>query len=267
MGLKIYAPDLTLKNYVHQVIIAEFDSLSSVLKEITLVPDCYQYLCFILEGKPKFFEKGHYVTRPSIILTGLHVVPTQVLMEEKCCFINVQFKPFGLYNLFNVPQQEIINSCFDGTIFMGTAVQRLLEKLAEATTSELQNQLIQSYLKDQLKTSKCLLPIDHALNLMFEKGGNQSIECTAALSCLSLKQFERLCKLKVGICPKYFSKLVRFSNLYRLKEKHPELPWCRLAIDCGYYDQMHMIRDFKQFTGENPKIVTKDDIFRSFPFD
>lgn len=267
MGMKIYEPDLILKNYIHKIIVSEFNSALSVSREITLVPDCYQYLCFILNGKPKFLEKGHYVERPAIILTGLHVVPTDVLMEENCHFINIQFKPFGLYSLFNIPQQEIVNNCFDGTIFVGKTAELLLERLAEAPTSDLQNQIIQNYLKDRLKFSKRLLPLDYALNLMLEQGGNQSMECISAISCLSLKQFERLCKLRLGISPKYFGKLVRFSNLYKLKEKYPELPWCRLAVHCGYYDQMHMIRDFKQFTGENPKIITKDEGFRSFPFD
>lgn len=267
MGMKFYEPDFVLKNYIQTIIITDFDSAIVTSKEVTLVPDCYQYLCFILEGKPRFLEKGHYVERASIILTGLHVVTTAMLMDDNCCFISVQFKPFGLYSFFNIPQEEIVNNCFDATIFMGKSVCLLLERLAEAPDSSVQNQILQAYLKERLNFSKFLLPVDYALNLLVEQGGNPAIEQIAALSCLSIKQFERVCKLRLGISPKYFSKLVRFSNLYKLKEKHPKLPWCRLAIHCGYYDQMHMIRDFKQFTGGNPKMITKDDGFRSFPFD
>ncbi|RQO69509.1 hypothetical protein DBR43_15645 [Pedobacter sp. KBW06] len=267
MGLKFYEPDSLLKDYVKKIIITELDSASSDLKEMNLVPDCYQYLCFILVGKPEFFEQGEYVRRPDAVFTGLHTMPTSILMDGNCCIVNVQFKPFGLYSFFNVPQEEMINRCVDAKTFIGSSINLLMERLAEAASAESQNQIIQGYLKERLKASRFLLPVDHALNLMIEQGGNQTIEDTAALSCLSLKQFERVCKLRLGISPKSFGKLVRFSNLYKLREKHPELPWSQLANHCGYFDQMHMIRDFKQFTGGNPKFITRDDVFRSFPFE
>lgn len=45
-----------------------------------------------------------------------------------------------------------------------------------------------------------------------------------------------------------------------MKEIDPNLSWTSLAHDCGYFDQMHMIRDFKEFTGITP--TTMDHVLK-----
>ena len=57
--------------------------------------------------------------------------------------------------------------------------------------------------------------------------------------------------------PKLYSRIVKFSNAYRLREAFPQLTWTSIAHSSGYYDQMHMIKDFKLFTGVNPSVIEK----------
>ena len=93
---------------------------------------------------------------------------------------------------------------------------------------------------------------------LLHKNGNVPIEKIASLACLSLRQFERVCKERVGFSPKLFSRLIRFSSAYRMRENFPLLSWTSIAYDCGYFDQMHLIRDFKEFTGVAPGVIQKE---------
>ena len=102
---------------------------------------------------------------------------------------------------------------------------------------------------------KALLPIDSALRLLLSYNGTLAIEKTASFSCLSLKQFERKCKDRIGMNPKLFARILKFSKAYRLHESCPQLNWTQIAYDAGYYDHMHMIRDFKTFAGVNPSVI------------
>jgi len=43
-----------------------------------------------------------------------------------------------------------------------------------------------------------------------------------------------------------------------LRENFPALSWTSIAHECGYFDQMHFIRDFKQFAGMLPGIIEKE---------
>ncbi|RZK67983.1 MAG: AraC family transcriptional regulator, partial [Pedobacter sp.] len=72
---------------------------------------------------------------------------------------------------------------------------------------------------------------------------------------LSMKQFERTCKERIGMNPKMYARIVKFSKAYRLREAFPQLSWIQIAHESGYFDQMHMIRDFKVFAGVNPSVI------------
>jgi AraC-like DNA-binding protein len=41
--------------------------------------------------------------------------------------------------------------------------------------------------------------------------------------------------------------------------KQPSANWTSIAYECGYYDQMHMIKDFKEFANVNPSILFQND--------
>ena len=55
--------------------------------------------------------------------------------------------------------------------------------------------------------------------------------------------------------PKMYARILKFSKAYRLHEAFPQLSWTKIAFEAGYYDQMHMIRDFKVFAGVNPSVI------------
>lgn len=268
MGFTYYGPDPALRDYIENVIVVNFYLTEEMPPVVTFVPDYHQYLCFILEDKINVLEEGHFIERGDAILVGSHLGPTKIALGKKHNAVYVQFKPAGLYALFNVPQEEMLNCCYDARVFIEPAqINRLVERLSAASTADTQNQLLQLFLIERLSKSKLILPFDRAIHAFVEKGGNLSIEQTAAFSCVSLRQFERLCKSRLGLSPKIFGRLIRFSNVYKLKELYPDLSWCQMALKCGYYDHMHMIRDFKQFTGINPKVVEDEGGFRSFPYD
>ncbi|MBL7709805.1 MAG: AraC family transcriptional regulator, partial [Chitinophagaceae bacterium] len=89
-------------------------------------------------------------------------------------------------------------------------------------------------------------------------GGTMPVEKIASLACLSLRQFERVSKERIGLPPKLFARIVRFSKAYRLRENFTGMSWTQIAYECNYFDQMHLIRDFKQFTGVSPRLIEKD---------
>jgi AraC-like DNA-binding protein len=51
------------------------------------------------------------------------------------------------------------------------------------------------------------------------------------------------------VLPKATAKTVRFNRVLRLPRTDYRINWATVAQDCGYYDQAHMIREFKSFTG------------------
>jgi AraC-like DNA-binding protein len=107
----------------------------------------------------------------------------------------------------------------------------------------------------KVRKLKKAMPFDLAMLELLRTNGNATMGQIASLACLSLRQFERVSKDRLGMSPKLFARLVRFSKAYRMRENFLHLRWTTIAHQCGYFDQMHFIRDFKEFAGVAPGIL------------
>jgi transcriptional regulator GlxA family with amidase domain len=58
----------------------------------------------------------------------------------------------------------------------------------------------------------------------------------------------------VGTGPKALARILRFQNSLRLRAAFAggRTDWVRVAVDCGYADQSHLIHDYAAFAGETP---------------
>jgi AraC-like DNA-binding protein len=75
---------------------------------------------------------------------------------------------------------------------------------------------------------------------------------------ISLRQLERRFRAGVGLSPKLFGSMRRFLRVFRAIEE-PGATWVETAVSCGYYDQAHLIRDFRRFTGQTPAVLLARD--------
>jgi transcriptional regulator GlxA family with amidase domain len=71
---------------------------------------------------------------------------------------------------------------------------------------------------------------------------------------ISGRQLERRFMSEVGLGPKLLCRILRFQQVFPAVER-ADKNWARIAADCGYYDQAHLIRDFRQFAGQTPSVL------------
>ena len=69
----------------------------------------------------------------------------------------------------------------------------------------------------------------------------------------SERSLERIFRERVGLSPKKFARIVRFQNILRTIENVPDSKMLDAALTFGYFDQSHMIRDFREFSGKSPQ--------------
>ncbi|HEY5822740.1 MAG TPA: helix-turn-helix domain-containing protein, partial [Cyclobacteriaceae bacterium] len=95
-------------------------------------------------------------------------------------------------------------------------------------------------------------PLDAVGSLILKHQGKVSLDWLAKEACLSVKQFERNFEDQIGITPKLFARVTRFDKAYRMKQLYPEMDWLSVAVNCGYHDYQHLVRDYKDFTSHTP---------------
>ena len=80
-----------------------------------------------------------------------------------------------------------------------------------------------------------------------------SISALARESGWSVRQLERRFRAETGLTPRLLARIVRFQRVFRaLDPDRGRSDWVAVALDCGYADQPHLIREFREFTGQTP---------------
>lgn len=97
-----------------------------------------------------------------------------------------------------------------------------------------------------------------AIDYICSTSSKVSISNLALESGFSQKQFIQLFRKYVGITPKQLHRIMRFNDILSNIKKNEKVSWTAIALDCGYFDQAHFIKDFKSFSGLNPKKYLKD---------
>ena len=173
--------------------------------------------------------------------------------------IKVGFEPGGLYRLLGIPMSELLcNDAFDGAQLLGNEINQVNEQLRESDSFLKMKEIVESFLLKRIGKLKQTLPIDDVLPLLIKERGLIKIDQLAYHACLSLRQFERVFQQRIGLPPKHFSRLVRFAQAWIMKEQQPDISWIKIAYACEYFDQMHLIRDFQEFSGVNPTFIESE---------
>ena len=63
---------------------------------------------------------------------------------------------------------------------------------------------------------------------------------------------------EIGLTPKAAARVQRFEHTRAVAEMLVRPDWARIAVECGYYDQSHLINDFRVVTGQTPVTFFQD---------
>ncbi|MDU1890254.1 MAG: DUF6597 domain-containing transcriptional factor [Dysgonomonas sp.] len=187
------------------------------------------------------------------LIVGTMTVFEDVLYSGEFKMIGVRFNPGGITALTRIPVWHFTNSKIDAFSAETIFNNQFYEGLEGKTTEDIFS-YIDSFLLGKL--SSLIIPdqrIQYAISLIRKHNGNFSIAELAEKSCLSNRQFERRFLSAVGVSAKTFSRIIRFRNTCNFIQTTTQQSLFDTAIDCGYYDHAHLIKDFKSLSGYSPK--------------
>ena len=166
-------------------------------------------------------------------------------VENAGPFFGVRFRPGGWAGQFGVPGDRITDAIQPLDSLWGSRGKELAERLASADSDGGRVRILETILTPHGETR----PIQRAIRWMEERRGCVSLDDMADQCGLSVRQFRRVCLAETGLSPKFLARVLRFRHaLSRL----PHGAGADLALDCGYYDQAHLINEFRELSGRTP---------------
>jgi AraC-like DNA-binding protein len=219
-----------------------------------ILPDGCMEIVFHL-GAPfrRCHPDGRTETQPVRMLVGQMDHPVTVLPSGLVDVVGVRFHPSGAHPLFRFPMSELRNElvplgdvadlteCLDGIPIEGRA--RALDAI-----------FLPRFQNDTAVSDG----FDRAVKSVVAREGRVSVDSLSRGLGVSARQLERAFRERVGLGPKRFTRVLRFQSVFR-RASLDERPWAELALECGYYDQAHFIRDFRAFTGQSPAALFQQE--------
>lgn len=167
--------------------------------------------------------------------------------------VGIRFKPVGITAFLRTSIYEFTDLRIDLNLAEMLFDESFYTELSNKTTTQVKILHFDSYLISKLAhINRVDTPIINAVNLIQGTKGTLSLTEIANKSCLSLRQFERRFKNAIGVSPKMFSKIAKFKHTVSYLENNSNTSLFLAAVDCGYYDQSHLIKDFKALSGDYP---------------
>jgi AraC-like DNA-binding protein len=194
--------------------------------------------------------------RPPAFIMGVHGEHT--VLEGACApaYLQVFLGPLGAYTLLGMPMTELRGQVVDLAEVLGPPGRHLVERLRAEPTWRGRFGIVDQLLLDRLDTGPHPSPeVGRAWQLLVAAGGSAPIRRIADEVGWSHKHLITRLGQQVGLAPKTAARLIRFDRVVRAMSRPRPHGWERIAAECGYADQSHLVREFRTFTGSTPTAV------------
>lgn len=257
--IREYQPGFALKTYVECYWEGNFQLNLTAGESIQVIPNGYVEIIIHLNNLHcNLLHNEHWSQSPDYLILGLLTQPYEVRFSGTVNIFAIRLKPEGIYNIFGIPASEFKDGYEDLAMVLDVDFRSFCQALREERSTAGMVRLTDNYLTRTQEQNK--LEYNY-LNLAADMIRQQTEIRIAELSdkvYISQRQLEREFKKKLGVSPKHYLRIMRLNEVQRLL-MYQAYDLTSIAYHCGYADQAHFIRDFKDIMGESPRVFIKGD--------
>ena len=265
-------PTASLASYIKCFWFLESEASADPPTERILPDGCTEIVFNLADPFAQHQADGSTRKQPLALLVGQMRRHLLIQPTGRVEILGIRFWPAGAYPFLSFPQHEIAGRILDLGDVSRNIVREILSKLSDASAPSERVKLVQEVLLAQLRKSvPGNIVVDRAVELISRSDGAVPILDLADKLGISLRGLDRQFNTHVGFSPKSLCRIVRFQRAVKLLSRVAStLDWAGVALESGYYDQSHFIREFKSFAGKEPTSYIREtnvmsDYFTQIP--
>lgn len=257
MLYKRIKPDVSLQDLIDCFWIVENDD--PAIHRQKIIPDGFPEIIFHYGDPYRINISGKWELQTSRLMAGQ--IRNHFMLENTGIsgMIGIKFQPAAIAQLFNLDMETFTDKVVD----LDSCLKGKFEPIADVLISdqmypEKVSLLIRFFTSIPNRESKNDRLVNRAVDIILDQKGMVTISDIIKKMGISERHMERLFKKYVGLSPKFYSRIIRFSYIFQLVHNE-KMSWSEVAQYSGFYDQSHFIKNFREFTGEDPSNYFFDD--------
>lgn len=199
-------------------------------------------------------RRANGVERSSFV-AGLYDTWAAVEGATTSCALQVNFTPFASFQLLRTPLSLLHNGSAEFTELFGREGAMLVERLGNAVDWPARFALLDGFLRARVSSAPTVpAEVVWCWDALESSHGRMAIADLVAYTQWSPRRLINAFRLYAGLPPRTIAGLCRFAHAVKALDAQTSMAgrWSALALDCGYADQSHLIRDFSRFAGCTP---------------
>lgn len=217
-----------------------------------LFPNADQGLAFnLVDERPADGALGEGLSPATGVVIGAMTEPVPMRLREGAALLGVTFRVGRGAGFLREAAGRITDRFTSLTDVWGPSSASLAEQLADRSTWRERIRDLDRALLRRRPSRPNHTAVDRAVSLIGRCRGAVSIAVLSERIGVSRQRLARLFRNEVGVAPKFLCRVARFQALLTRVRSRTD-GWAALAAELGYYDQAHLIQEFRQFTGQTP---------------
>ena len=254
MIYRIHIPAPPLSNFIEHFFYYEGYHADHAMEKF--LPDGSMDLLIDLTDSPKkLFHNEEGTSYNTFNKSWVSGMKTEYILIDASVsnMIGVHFRPGGCYPFFDLPMSELNNLTVEVDSVWGNEIHSIRDAILNAAGIEQRFSILERYflLKGKGKMENHAL-VHYSVGQLVQNPQMWTIKRLSDKTGVTQKHLITLFKKYVGLSPKMFSRIYKFQKVIELIEKQRKVDWSLLAFECGYFDQAHFIKEFRDFSGINP---------------
>ncbi|HEY2615077.1 MAG TPA: helix-turn-helix domain-containing protein [Chthoniobacterales bacterium] len=256
MSILKYQPRLLLRDFIELFWYrcGETPTTADETKEAILPDGCAHLVINLSENAVRLFERldnDEVTTLSGSVFCGPRSSPYAILPAASAV-IGILFRPGGAFPFLPMPAEELRNIQLPVEHIFGMRAGELRDRLIAEKTARRKFVLLEMFLLRHLRQPSSLhRAVSYAIRA-FETDPTQNITDVLMKIGLSERRFSRVFSEQVGLTPKQFHRVRRFQKTISSFPLGDGVDWAETALNAGYYDQAHLIHEFRTFSFVTP---------------
>ncbi len=217
-----------------------------------IIPDGYPELIFHYGDMYKTNINGIWQEQGQDLIAGQ--ITNHFFIENTgiCKIFAIKFQPWALTELFKIPMFQLTNKVVNVPQDVLEILNPIKEIAISSASFDKKVTQIERWFENLISVSDIEFSKElKAVDLMITNNGRDNLKTIQNQTGISERKLERYFKKHIGLSPKSYSRIIRFSYIFQLVQEDT-IDWADIVYVSGFYDQSHFIKNFKEFTGEHP---------------